>query len=791
MRKVLQLILWLVDRVGVACANGSRGLLCSIMALSAMVPACVAARDVTGRVVDDDSLPVGMANVVLVAGADSSFISGTVTAADGTFVVSTGRTDVLLRISSVGYVTRYVMAAGDSIGDIRLCPDNRLLGEVVVKGQVPKARVKGSTLVMDVENTLLARAGTAEDVLTQVPTVVKRKGNIEVLGKGTPAIYINGRPVRDMKELTDLQSDRIKSVEVVMNPGARYDATVCSVIIVHTKRVQGEGFSAEAGSWSRVDKGFSNNERLSLTYRKDGLELFANLFGAYDETNEKNEFDETISVDTLWNIAHGERLHGRSNFFEGKLGFNYQAGAHSFGAFYQNSRAYAKNYADYEDELTGDGKWYDRLSSSSLNKETTWPNHLANIYYNGTIGKTTIDFNADFIWRKLEHTGLSDELSREYNDRTVHTDNVAKSRMIAEKLVAVHAVGSGYVAVGEEFTAIRRVNSFSNLEGIIPGSSNEQRENSIAPFAEISQTLGKWELTLGVRYEHVVSDYYLKGVKQPGQCRTYDNVFPSFDASTQWRGLQFSFGYSAKTQRPSFACLNSDVTYENRLNYSTGNPLLSPATTHSINAMMMWKALYLMAGFDHIKNDIQYYIENYEGDSKVQLATFRNYDHRNRLSVTLGARKTVGVWNPDANVTLLKQWFEAECSGVAQKFNRPMVCFGFNNSFDLPHKWLVRLGYDLQGKGHYGLFHSDRIVQSLRLSVSKDFFGEKLHLQLDGNDLLATSYQHYTLQSNSFNISRRDNAYGRNVCLTLRYRFNAVSSKYKGTGAGNEDKGRL
>lgn len=206
---------------------------------------------------------------------------------------------------------------------------------------------------------------------------------------------------------------------------------------------------------------------------------------------------------------------------------------------------------------------------------------------------------------------------------------------------------------------------------------------------------------------------------------------------------------------------------------------------------MMWKALYLMAGFDHIKNDIQYYIENYEGDSKVQLATFRNYDHRNRLSVTLGARKTVGVWNPDANVTLLKQWFEAECSGVAQKFNRPMVCFGFNNSFDLPHKWLVRLGYDLQGKGHYGLFHSDRIVHSLRLSVSKDFFGEKLHLQLDGNDLLATSYQHYTLQSNSFNISRRDNAYGRNVCLTLRYRFNAVSSKYKGTGAGNEDKGRL
>ncbi|MFR3187598.1 MAG: hypothetical protein ACLTOV_13870 [Phocaeicola sp.] len=48
---------------------------------------------------------------------------------------------------------------------------------------------------------------------------------MKVFGAGTPEIYINGRKVRDKSELDQLASDNIKSVEVVNNPGSRYDAT--------------------------------------------------------------------------------------------------------------------------------------------------------------------------------------------------------------------------------------------------------------------------------------------------------------------------------------------------------------------------------------------------------------------------------------------------------------------------------------------------------------------------------------------------------------------------------------
>ena len=79
-----------------------------------------------------------------------------------------------------------------------------------------------------------SKAGSASDVLGKVPGVIKERNSYEVLGKGTPLIYINGRQVRDDSELDQLNSEDIKSVEVVTNPGARYDATVTAVIRIQT-----------------------------------------------------------------------------------------------------------------------------------------------------------------------------------------------------------------------------------------------------------------------------------------------------------------------------------------------------------------------------------------------------------------------------------------------------------------------------------------------------------------------------------------------------------------------------
>ena len=184
-----------------------------------------AAQTVTGRVVDGDGRPLAYANVVAMSLPDSAFVAGAMTADDGTFTLDLKAAGRLLRFSSVGYKTVYADGKAD-VGTVRLEAIEQVLGEVVVKSDLPKTRLKGEGMVTGVGGTILEHAGTIERLLDRIPNVSARNGEIEVFGRGTPELYINGRKVRDKSELDRLSADNIKDVEVITNPGARYDASV-------------------------------------------------------------------------------------------------------------------------------------------------------------------------------------------------------------------------------------------------------------------------------------------------------------------------------------------------------------------------------------------------------------------------------------------------------------------------------------------------------------------------------------------------------------------------------------
>ena len=117
------------------------------------------------------------------------------------------------------------------------------LQEIVVKGQLPYTRLKGDAMVTRITGSVLEKAGTAQDVLRKVPGIIKKGEDLEVIGRGKPVFYINGRKVYDNDELKRLLSDEIANVEVITNPGAMYDATVTAVVKIKTARRQGDGFS--------------------------------------------------------------------------------------------------------------------------------------------------------------------------------------------------------------------------------------------------------------------------------------------------------------------------------------------------------------------------------------------------------------------------------------------------------------------------------------------------------------------------------------------------------------------
>ena len=104
------------------------------------------------------------------------------------------------------------------------------LSELVVKATMPKTKMKNGAMVTRIEGSILETAGTAEDMLSRVPGMMRRGGVLQVIGKGTPIYYINGRKVQNEDELSRLKSADIREVEVISAPGAIYDAEVNAVV---------------------------------------------------------------------------------------------------------------------------------------------------------------------------------------------------------------------------------------------------------------------------------------------------------------------------------------------------------------------------------------------------------------------------------------------------------------------------------------------------------------------------------------------------------------------------------
>ena len=755
-------------------------------------------RHLKGTIIDENRQPLPYANVYLLHPSDSTLIGGGVSNEAGVFVIPYELPVVLARISYVGYKTVYRLCRSEQVGTIQLLPETLTIKGVVVQGERPKVQLQGNALVMNVEGTVMERMGTAEDVLSRVPTISKKGDGFEILGKGVPLIYLNNRKLTDLQELRNIQSDNIKNVEVIQNPGARYDASVNAVIIIRTKRTAGEGLGVELNSWSRKGHGFANNERINLTYRKGGLELFANLFGAYNKRWEKGEFEQTVFADTLWVITNKERNKVYNPFLEGRFGFNYQLNDNnSFGGFYQNTYDYVKTWSDNDDDLQANGNKYDRLQNSSVNRAEGAPKHQVNLYYTGKIGKLAIDFNADYTYRSQRNRNQQQELSDEFDDRDVNTYALTRSRLMAEKLFVTHPIGKGQIEVGEEYTNTRWNSSFENVEGYIANSNNEQHEQAIAPFIELRQQIGRLQLAAGLRYEHVMSEYFVGGIRRDDQSRTYNDFFPSVSLSTSVKKVQLSFSYAKRTTRPSYWQLSSDVIYENRLNLQTGNPYLKPVKYHNINTMAMWKWLYLNVNYSHCVDPILYTAESLENDSKVNLVTHKNYDHADWITITLGAQKNVKLghevtWTPQYNMSLMKPWLKAEFLGEQKSFNQPMLSLQLGNIVTFPHGWLVQADFNMHTHGNSGANAKfDCTNPILSLSVSKDYCKRRLNIKLSGNDLFNGAINRFMLYSNRMMFRKMEDNDSRCVTLSLRYRFNVTPSKYRGTGAGNAEKSRL
>ncbi|OYX27649.1 MAG: hypothetical protein B7Z06_03800 [Flavobacteriales bacterium 32-35-8] len=217
----------------------------SIVYLCFLCCSPLVAQDLTlsGKVVDANNLPLAYTNVVLLMDEDNAPLKGTTTDDEGFFKIDHLKSgNYQLKITYLGFKT-YTQSinlnADTNLNAIILEEDTQELGGVLVVAKRPSVKRLVDRLVFDVENSTLSNNNVL-DVLKFSPGVFVYDGKITVKNS-EPIIYINDRRIHlsssEVQQLLEgTSAANIKSIEVITNPPAKYEAEGGAVINIVTSK---------------------------------------------------------------------------------------------------------------------------------------------------------------------------------------------------------------------------------------------------------------------------------------------------------------------------------------------------------------------------------------------------------------------------------------------------------------------------------------------------------------------------------------------------------------------------
>lgn len=732
---------------------------------------------------------MAFANVLLLSQADSSFLAGATSDASGVFVIESDVTKGLLKVSCIGYITHLQPCDTTDMGTIVLAEDSKMLGEVVVKGNASIYQMNAEGLVATVQGSALAKLGTLGDVLNQLPFLNVQADAVQVLGRGAPLIYVNGQRLSHQKELAEIKASQVKQVQVILNPGSKYPSNVTSVVRITTIRTQGNGLSGMVQASARVNKRFSHDEYLSLNYRKGGLDIFGTMY--YADRKSWQEQSNNLAF-THNHKSYRAQMDGNQTW-QGQhaipsLGVNYVSPNSSLytGIRYTYSRTIKMPFDHTASHCYFEpGKEFHAISHYLKNCSGGMHNTDAYILKNF---KSKWQLEGDITFTRLS---LATDLSTtETEDATTtrvssHTNN--RSTMVAEKLTLAKSSAIGKFTFGEEYAYTDNKQQFAPYSnaGIthLRPSTNQALQHAVALFAEYGQAWKHLSLNVGLRYEGVSFDYHLNGTKQTEQSKRYNSLMPTLSVNYTQGKFGTTLSFRPTISRPSYQQMRGSMAYNNRYQYEGGNLALLSEHRYDLGLLLRYADLVASANFVN-HTDAVMFCPYLIDDAPIAVSSFTNVSYKS-TNIMLAYTPTFGIWKP----SLTAQASLQSLSQNGQSYNTPRFSFAFKNLLSFPRSLSFTLNLLGNTAGNDGfVYYRPNFIASAMLTKQ---LACGLSFTLGLQDILHTSRERWSLDANGVASDKWLSADSRQAYLTVRYNFKPVKSKYRGTGAGASEKGRL
>jgi hypothetical protein len=717
--------------------------------------------------------------------------------------------DYMLTITSIGkstLVKEFRLASSErmkDLGTLYISDTANELQGVEVVAQKPLVKVDIDKIEYNVEDDPDAKTNSVLEMLRKVPLVtVDGEDKIQVNGSSSFKVHVNGKPNNMMSDnptevLKSMPANSIKNIEVITNPGAKYDAEgVGGILNIVTA---GSGFDGYTATFSGNLNNKGAGGGVYATVKQDKFTLtgrynydYSDRPRSYSDSRRENNTGNTVLLTDGWSKNKGSFQHG-------SLEASYEVDTlrlitMSFGMYGGGNEGNGSTKTWFEDpsvSVAGPLYAYRALNRS----ESSWYSVRGNVDYQRSFGKKdrllTLSYNintrpqeSDSYIKYEDKEGdqpypLTDNRSDGGQNTTEHTFQVDYTTPVGK----YHTVEGGVKYIIRD-----NVSDNDRYEQDIldkDRSSHYKHLNDIlAAYSSYAIRYKAFSGRVGLRYERTMQDVKYRDKPEQNFKVDYNDVAPSASLGFKLGDTKnIRAGYQMRIWRPSIYFLNPYYDDRDPTNVRQGNPKLETEKSHSLNlSYSSFTAKFnLNVSLTHAFNNnaIEQVTElRSDGSNNYLYSTYEN----------IGKSRSTGLsgyvnWNASPATRIYMNLYGSyrDMESPARKLrNSGWECFVYGGvQHTLP--WELRLSLNVFGstpptslQGRHNGFYD------YSLALNRSFINKRLTISAFAGNFFK-KYQTYTNETfdEAFTMKSSNYSPNRRFGVSISYRIGELKASVK------------
>lgn len=660
--------------------------------------------------------------------------------------------------------------------------DTIMLNEVVITGKRPFMTLKDDKLVYHVENTVISNIGNAIDVLKRTPNIITDiDGAISMTGRDKTLVLINNKPIQNINELQLLNSSRIRYVEIIENPSAKYEAEGHAIVNIITKKRLREGINGMLVMKYTQGKRGGLSLIPQISYNIQKIQIFAAVNGI---TGRKKATNKTINHYERDNYLFESQVNNVNT--EKYKGIGYTLDLHynidnqnEINTYIDGYKQTTTNYSYSMLQMNRNNIYQPALKiidelTEFPNQNAIGLNYLSHLKTGGKFSFMSnytryVTNNKDDITENNTSNAVENFMQNNFNNQydlySMKSDLEIPLSVIKGRLEC----GGKYSNVSSSSNLLFKRRIHPNEWSIDYNFTNSInfREQTLAMYILMA---GKWRsisYSIGLRGEYTYTDNSsVKNKSKTADFQTFPTVSFGYVHHDK---THCRFTFSRRISRPEYANLNNSLIYIDSLSTRRGNPLLKPTIYNTLSTNISYDKIFF-GGFSYSYIEDPTNLMYINDPSNIERFTLYYDNVKNTWSVSanIGGRFDITKWwHSQLSASFSYSPVVVIDDGVEYMFKYPAYYINFLSQFSLRGGWNGDFNTKFYRPAKGMRKRGKRL--DIDLGFSKKIWGDKMTIQGSVNCALFTSYQEFRY---SYKYQSNDNDYNSRYSFQLGLIYN-------------------